>query len=42
MSIRNRIMWWGALIFITVFMTVYGMGQFDQSPTVHPTTSEGR
>ena len=39
-TIKDRILWWGALIFITIFMTLYGMGQFDESPTVHPTNHE--
>ena len=36
MSVRERVLWWGALLLITVAMTNYAIHQFDQSPTVHP------
>lgn len=43
MTMREAIMWWGAVLLITLAMTNYGISQFDQSPTVHqPVSEEGR
>ena len=41
MSITNRIMWWGAILLLTIVMFNYATTQFDKSPTVHPPTVEG-